>query len=99
MFAIRDQILTSYGFSRLIQNAPSLYQTLSDSIVTNMTLEEMLSLAASARDIEREQIRTGVIDSNYVIGHVTENGAQVLIPRRDAISGLLYEVFWLENAN
>jgi hypothetical protein len=37
-----------------------------------------------------------VIDANYVIGHRTPEGAQVEIPRRDSIAGLLRYVFWLD---
>jgi len=95
LFAIRDQVLSAYGFSHLIQNAPSLYGSISDSITTNMTLEEMISLAGLAKDIERDNIRTGVIDSNYASDYVTNAGAQVLIPNRERIGELLAQVFWL----
>ena len=95
LFAIRDQILTTYGFTKLIQNAPGLYGTVSDSITTDMTLEEMISLAGLAKDIDRENIRTGVIDSNYASDYVTNQGAQVLIPNRARIGELLSQVFWL----
>jgi LCP family protein required for cell wall assembly len=95
LFAIRDQVLTTYGFTQLIQNAPGLYATVSDSITTNMTLEEMVSLAGSAKEIDRENIRTGVIDANYASDYVTNQGAQVLIPNRARIGELLSQVFWL----
>lgn len=95
LFAIRDQVLSAYGFSHLIQNAPGLYSSVSDSITTNLTLEEMISLAGLAKDIEQENIRTGVIDSNYAADYVTNAGAQVLIPNRERIGELLAQVFWL----
>ena len=87
--------MASYGFTKLIQNAPGLYGTVSDSITTDMTLEEMISLAGLAKDIDRENIRTGVIDSNYASDYVTNQGAQVLIPNRARIGELLSQVFWL----
>ncbi len=95
LFAIRDRILRLDMLPTLIDRAPTLYATLSDSIVTNMTLDQMISLASLAQDIPRESIRTGVIDANYTVGYVTPEGAQVLIPDRARIGDLLESVFWL----
>ena len=96
LFAIRDKVLSLDMLPTLIQRAPALYATLSDSITTDMTLEEMIGLALLAQDIPRENIRSAVIDSNYVISYTTAQGASVLIPNRDRIGELLAEVFWLE---
>lgn len=95
LFAIRDRVISLNMLPTLVQKAPTLYATLSNSIETDLTLEEMISLALLAQDIPRERIRSGVIDSRYVTGYVTAQGAQVLIPNRNEIGGLLAEVFWL----
>lgn len=95
LFAIRDHVLSLDMLPMLVQKSPVLYDTLSDSIETNLTLEQIVSLALLAQDVPRENIRTGVIDGNYVTGYVTSSGAQVLIPNRGEIGGLLTEVFWL----
>lgn len=96
LFAIRDRVLSLDMLPTLLQKAPTLYATLSDSIQTNMTLDQMVSLALLAQDIPRENIRTGVIDSNYTRGYITGQGAQVLIPDREQIGPLLSEVFWIQ---
>lgn len=96
LFAIRDRILSLNMLPQLVQRAPSLYGTLSDSIQTNFTLDQMIELAGLVQDVERDNIRSGVIDSNYTVGYTTPEGAQVLIPDRDEIGPLLDEVFWLE---
>lgn len=96
LFAIRDRVLSLNLLPQLIQRAPALYSTLSDSIQTNFTLDQMIELAGMVQDIERDNIRSGVIDSDYTVGYVTPEGAQVLIPDRDKIGPLLDEVFWLE---
>jgi LCP family protein required for cell wall assembly len=96
VLAIRDRILSLDMLPTLVQRAPALYATLSDSIKTDMTLEEMISLALLAEDVPEENIRTGVIDSQYVVGYYTPEGASVLIPNRESIGALLSYVFWLE---
>jgi len=96
LFAIRERVLSLNMLPTLIQKAPTLYATLSDSIVTNMTLDQMISLAMLAQDIPRENIRTGVIDANYTRDYITGQGAQVLIPDRERIGPLLHEVFWIQ---
>jgi LCP family protein required for cell wall assembly len=96
VLAIRERILSLDMLPTLVQRAPALYATLSDSIKTDMTLEEMISLALLAEDIPEENIRTGVIDSQYVVGYYTPEGASVLIPNRESIGALLSYVFWLE---
>jgi hypothetical protein len=61
-----------------------------------MTLEQMIQLAQLAESIPAESIRSGVIDSDYVMGYQTEEGAQVSIPNRTAIGPLLEYIFWLD---
>jgi LCP family protein required for cell wall assembly len=96
LFAIRDQVLSLNLLPTLVQRAPILYSTLSNSITTDLTLDQMVSLALLAQDISRDSIRTGVIDADYVSNYTTDDGASVLIPNRDHIGSLLREVFWLE---
>ncbi len=96
LFAIRERVLSLNMLPTLVQKAPTLYATLSDSIETNMTLDQMISLALLAQDIPRENIRTGVIDANYTRDYITNQGAQVLIPDRERIGPLLHEVFWIQ---
>jgi LCP family protein required for cell wall assembly len=96
LFAIRDRVLTLDMLPSLVQQAPAIYATISNSIETDMTLDDMVSLALLAKDIPRENIRTGIIDANYTSDYTTNQGAQVLIPNRAAIGPLLKQVFWLD---
>jgi anionic cell wall polymer biosynthesis LytR-Cps2A-Psr (LCP) family protein len=74
LFAIRDKIISLDMLPTLVQKAPTLYATLSNSIQTNMTLEQMISLALAAQSVPRENIRSGVIDANYTVGYYTPQG-------------------------
>nr|MBN1229035.1 LCP family protein [Anaerolineae bacterium] len=96
LFAVRNRILSLNMLPTLIQKSPVLYATLSDSITTDLTLEQLVSLALLAQEVERDFIRTGVIDYNYTEFYTTSSGAQVLIPNRENIGYLLSQVFWLE---
>jgi LCP family protein required for cell wall assembly len=95
IFAIRDKVLNLNMLPTLIQNAPGTYTTLRDDIDTNMTLDQMISLTLLVKDIPRDNIRTGVIDANYVLDYTTPEGASVEIPNRANIGQLLSYVFWL----
>ena len=95
LLAIRERVLRADMLPELIQKAPTLYNTTSRSITTNMTLQEMTSLALLAEDISSDNIRTGVIDADYTYGYYTDTGANVLIPQRDRIGELLSTVFWI----
>lgn len=96
VMAIRDKILSVDMLPTLIQKAPALYAALSNNITTDMRLEDMISLARLAEEVTDENIRRGVIDSNYVNGYYTPQGSSVLIPDREKVSELLHYVFWLD---
>ncbi len=96
LFAIRDKVLNLNMLPTLVQKAPGMYANLRDSMDTNMSLEQMISLANLGKDIPKENIRTGIIDANYVIDYTTPEGAQVEIPNRAIIGQLLSNVFWLQ---
>jgi LCP family protein required for cell wall assembly len=89
ILAIRDKIISLNMLPALVQKAPTLQAALGESVRTDMTLEEMLALSQLASTIPEENIRSGVIDARYVLGYETDAGAQVSIPNRPAIGGLI----------
>lgn len=91
--ALRDQVLSAGGLARFFTQIPSLWDQLSGAYVTNLTLEEILSLANLAQEIPRENIHSGVINSLYVENATTAANEQVLIPRYNAIRTLMQDVF------
>ncbi|MBI3363136.1 MAG: LCP family protein [Chloroflexi bacterium] len=81
VLAVRDKVLSLNMMPSLVGKAPQLYDTLTGSYVTNMTLNQMLALASLASQIPRENIRTAVIDQNYLLTEYTScNGRQLLVP-------------------
>jgi polyisoprenyl-teichoic acid--peptidoglycan teichoic acid transferase len=93
ILAAREKVMSLGMLPTLILRAPYLYQTLSDSIWTDLSLEQMVSLALLAQDIPRENIRSAVIDYRYVLDYTTPEGRQVLVPLRDKIRVLRDELF------
>jgi LCP family protein required for cell wall assembly len=93
LFAIRDRILSADMLPTLIQRAPVIYTTISGSIETDMTLDEMARLALLVQSIPRENIHSAVIDSQYTSFYTTPTGAAVLIPDRVTIGPLIADVF------
>ena len=93
MFALRDRITNLDMLPSLILQAPMLWQTLNEDVYTGLSLEQVIQLALYAKDIPVENIHTGVIDSQYVRGYTTPEGAQVLIPNRGALGPLMVQVF------
>ena len=92
IFAFRQSVLDQ-GVTGLARLAPTLYQEVRGGIFTDLTLNELLSFANAATDISRDDIKTGVLDYNYVYSHTTASGASVLILRTDAAVGLIQELF------
>ncbi|HYO89397.1 MAG TPA: LCP family protein [Candidatus Limnocylindrales bacterium] len=91
--ALRDTVLNAGGIVNFIGQIPALWDSLSGSYVTDLTLEEIIALGGLAQEIPRENIHSGVINNLYVDLATTAAGDQVLIPRYDAIRSLMDDVF------
>lgn len=77
----------------MVPRIPRIWAALKDSVDTDLTLQEVLSLALLAKDIAPEQIHGRVIDYTMVRDWITPEGAMVLLPDRakikDAIAHLM----------
>ena len=93
VMAVRERVLNLNMLPTLIAQAPLLYQTLNQSVWTDMSLKQMVSLALLAQSIPRENIKSAVIDYRYVTEGTSPTGRQVLIPLRDKIRELRDELF------
>lgn len=91
--AFRNEVLSAGGLANIIGQIPSLWNEVSGSVHTNLTLPELLSLAQLAQEVPRDDIHFGVVDNLYVDLAQTSTGDQVLIPRQASIGFLLQQVF------
>jgi LCP family protein required for cell wall assembly len=93
VLAVRDRVLNLNLLPTLIAKAPVLYQTLNQSVWTNLSLQQIVSLALLGQSIPRENIKSAVIDYHYVVESTTPDGKQVLVPLRDKIRELRDQLF------
>jgi anionic cell wall polymer biosynthesis LytR-Cps2A-Psr (LCP) family protein len=93
LMAVRAKVISFDMLPTLIAKSPTLLSTLGDSVETDMPVDQMIGVALLARDIPRENIKSAVIDGNYITVYTTPKGAAVLIPERDKIGPLMADMF------
>ncbi len=86
ILSIRNRVLSYEMLPLLITKAPVLYNEISSGIKTNLALDQAIRLAVSALKIERENIKTYVIDTTDVeLGKTPDGSQDILIPIPDKI--------------
>jgi len=93
VMAVRDKVLRINMIPQFLTRAPELWRIFQDNVETNLSLTEVLELALLAQDIPRENIRTEVLNYDYVYNEVTPDGQAVLVPVRDKIRVLRDQLF------
>jgi len=88
--AIRDKV---FGLDIPLTKIPEMLRIVGDSVQTDLSLNEMYTLAKIARDIPPENIRSAVIDERMTSPQLTPDGADVLIPDYNRIRELVNELF------
>jgi len=90
ILAVRDKVLSlKFPLNRI----PGLLQTLGDSVQTDLSVNQMLSIARTAQQVERQNIESGVINEDMVADWTTPQGEQVLLPQREQIRELVAKLF------
>lgn len=92
ILAARSKAL-SLGPAKMLQQAPFLYRQLEEGVRTDLSLEQLLRIAATVKDIPSDNIRNEVLDHNYVAGHRTAGGASVLILINEKAAPLVQSLF------
>jgi hypothetical protein len=93
IMAVRDRILEFDMLPKLVANAPEIYADMSAGINTNMSLNQIIQLAWSVMDIERDNISQVIISNEYVTLGKSPDGLDILVPIPDKIRLLRDEVF------
>lgn len=92
IMAARDKVLSANMIPTLIRRAPDLWHQISQTMHSDLTFDQLLSVALYLKDVPKENIRQGLLDANYATPTVYQ-GADVLIPERSRIGPLLQQVF------
>lgn len=93
MSAILEKVTDVGLLPDLAKNSKEIYTLVQASLQTDLALDQMMALANLATQVDREQIRFGVIDNTCTQHWVTPDGAQVLIPLRDKLREVRDYVF------
>ncbi len=94
ILAIMDRIVGADMLPTLISRAPVIYQEVSSGVRTNLSLEQIISLAWLALKIPSGQVHSGVISPPNMVGfHTRPDGAQVLRYVPDQIRVLRNQLF------
>jgi hypothetical protein len=82
-----DKALQTGTFTKI----PQLYDDLSSSVITDLSLADMLRMAPYSVNFTNANIRSYYIRPPYVQGWTTPGGASVLLPQEEALQQLLIE--------
>lgn len=97
IFAIMEKVFSPNYFPTFVKQAPELYSRMSGGIHTNISFEDGVRLAFLLSEVDRNNIRTGVINYDMVTLEqaVTSDGqnASVFKARPDQIRILRDEIF------
>ncbi len=93
LLAIRYKVL-SLGLAEMIDQAPLLYQHVKSGVFTDMSLEDMVSLAQVADEIPEENIYTAVLNKDYVVSGLSPEGSYILYLIPEKVIPLIQEMFY-----
>jgi len=96
IFAILNKVFTPDYFPTFLKEAPGLYSKMSAGIHTNLSFDQGLRLAALLQQVQRDKIKTGVINYDMVtLSNVVYGGqdAAVFKAKPDQIRVLRDEIF------
>ncbi len=93
--AVRDKVLSLGGMSSLITQVGSLWNTVKDSVKTDMTFDQMVQLGLTAQGIPKENIVNSVLTDKggYLLDVTRPNGDEVLSPIYERIHELIGKLF------
>ncbi|MBX7212807.1 MAG: LCP family protein [Thermoflexales bacterium] len=94
IFAVRDKLTQDpRALPTLFAGSDELWASLKQSVKTDMPIDLIQRLAVLAKDIDRKNIRTAVIDQNYTENVTTPDGMQVEVPVQSEIRKLRNTLF------
>lgn len=95
---IREKALSLGGVTSLLPKAVALWESMQDNIRTNLSFEDLISLARTAEQIDSANIRQGQISFDEVYFGTSPEGETVLVPIGTDIRLLIEDLFRPANA-
>lgn len=91
ILAVRNQVLSTGGISALLGNALSLWESVSQNVKTDLTLDQLIELALIASDVN--DIRNDTIGAEEVLQGKAPDDSDILIPIQTDIFALVADLF------
>jgi LCP family protein required for cell wall assembly len=83
--AIGKKLLSLDGLAHV----PEFYSALRSAVGTDLTLQDLVALVPALQSVDTNRIQRYSISSDQLIPYVTSGGADVFLPRQDAIRQVL----------
>lgn len=93
ILAVKDKITQKNLAPSLLLKLPELMRTFSDSVETDMPVDQAIQLAQMAMEWDLSNVEMAVIDDSMTVRHITETGADVLLPLNDRVRALMDRMF------
>jgi polyisoprenyl-teichoic acid--peptidoglycan teichoic acid transferase len=91
--ALQEHLLSAGGITRFATQIPRLYNELSDSYKTNISLEDVIKLGTLVSDVPNENITSGTINQLHTSFGQMADGAEILVPRQNALADVVAQTF------
>lgn len=83
----------------LLNSLPTVWESLTDIVRTDLSLPDLLGLVPMALEMDTTRLHSYQIGPNQVTPWTTPSGAQVLLPRPEAIRALMKQFYTPPTAN
>ena len=93
MLAVREKVVSVTGLTNLMSNAFDIWGSVSENISTDLSFEELVSLALFMEDVPSENIVNATIGYDRVEISSLPSGEQILVPIQSDIIALVTELF------
>lgn len=93
IYALRDEVLSFGGVQAMIAQAQAIWQAVRDGVRTDLSFEQIVSLALAVQSVPVQNIRAAVLDQHYLTFERTLDGMDVLVPQRDSVRALVQLLF------
>ncbi|MCP4166657.1 MAG: LCP family protein [Chloroflexi bacterium] len=91
--AVKDKVLSAGQLLYLSSRMPALLNTFSDSLQTDMPINQQITLTNMARKLNTDHIRSMVIDRSMTTPRIQDSGAYTLLPNMDVMRPALKAFF------
>ena len=89
ILAMGSKLFSVYGLTHI----PDVYKAYRGAVVTDLSLQDTVNLLPLLQSLKTDKIERYAIGSDQVVPFVTSAGADVLLPRPEAVRELLIQAF------